>query len=40
MALVMDNPLFVVKPFINRFIDLTNGDRGFDEYVNIVLDSQ
>lgn len=39
MALVQENPLFVAKPFINRFINLTHGDKGFEEYVKIVLDS-
>lgn len=39
MALVLDNPLFVTKPFIQRFIDLTQGDKGFDDYVNVVLNS-
>ncbi|WP_192899930.1 hypothetical protein [Rodentibacter pneumotropicus] len=39
MVLVIENPLFVTKPFIQRFIDLTQGDKGFDEYVKIVLDS-
>ncbi|MCQ9120945.1 hypothetical protein BKG95_02300 [Rodentibacter pneumotropicus] len=39
MVLVMENPLFVTKPFIQRFIDLTQGDKDFDDYVKIVLDS-
>lgn len=39
MVLVLDNPLFVVKPFIQRFVDITNDDKAFDEYVNVVLNS-
>lgn len=39
MALLLDNPLFIAKPIIHRFVDLTNGDKGFEEYVKIVLDS-
>ncbi|WP_124210589.1 hypothetical protein [Vespertiliibacter pulmonis] len=39
MALVIDNPLFVTKPFIQRFIDLTNNDKAFNDYVNVVLAS-
>lgn len=39
MVLVLDNPLFVTKPFIQRFIDITNGDKAFDEYVNVILES-
>lgn len=39
MALVIDNPLFVSKPFVSRFIDFTNGDKAFEEYVQQVLAS-
>lgn len=39
MALVLDNPLFIAKPFIQRFIDLTQNDHAFEEYINVVLDS-
>lgn len=39
MVLVLDNPLFIAKPFIQRFVDITNDDKAFDEYVNVVLNS-
>ncbi|WP_439327590.1 hypothetical protein [Lonepinella sp. BR2357] len=39
MALLLDNPLFVTKPFIHRFIDLTNEDKAFDDYVETILAS-
>lgn len=39
MALLLDNPLFITKPFIHRFVDLTQGDNAFDEYVEIILKS-
>ncbi|MGX2956448.1 hypothetical protein ACWIYZ_05070 [Ursidibacter arcticus] len=39
MALLIENPLFVIKPFIEKFVNLTSGDKAFEEYVNIVLES-
>lgn len=39
MALLIDNPLFIAKPFIERFVDLTAGDQAFNDYVNVVLES-
>lgn len=39
MALVLDHPLFITKPFTQRFIDITHGDTAFDEYVNVILNS-
>lgn len=39
MALLIENPLFVEKPFIQRFVDLTNGDVQFEQYVKLILDS-
>lgn len=39
MALVLDNPLFITKPVIAKFVALTNGDKSFEDYVEIVLNS-
>lgn len=39
MALILDNPLFVTRPVVHRFIDLTNGDKAFDDYVDVILNS-
>lgn len=39
IVLILDNPLFITKPFVQRFIDITNGDKGFEEYVQVILDS-
>ena len=39
MVLIIDNPLFITKPFIQRFVDITQGDKGFDEYMEVVLNS-
>lgn len=39
MVLILDNPLFITKPFVQRFIDITNSDKGFEEYVQVILNS-
>ncbi|MBV6546416.1 hypothetical protein, partial [Ursidibacter maritimus] len=39
MALLIENPLFVTKLFIHRFINLTNNDGDFDDYVTLILDN-
>lgn len=39
MAMVIANPLFVAKPFVLKLVDLTNGDKAFEDYVKVVLDS-
>ncbi|MDH2997168.1 hypothetical protein A1D22_05715 [Pasteurellaceae bacterium LFhippo2] len=39
MALLIENPLFVAKPFIERFVDLTQEDTDFDDYVTLILDN-
>lgn len=40
MALVVEHPLFITKPFTQRFVDLTNDDKAFDDYVDVILNSQ
>lgn len=39
MALLTENPLFITKPFIHRFVDLTQGDQSLAEYVETILKS-
>lgn len=39
IALIIANPLFVAKPFIHRFVNLTNNDSDFDDYVELILNS-
>lgn len=39
MALVLDNPLFIAQPIAHRFVELTQNDAAFDEYVRVILES-
>lgn len=39
LALVVNNPLIITRPTISRIINLTNNDKAFDEYVEVVLKS-
>lgn len=39
MALIVDNPLFISPPFVYRFIDLTQNDKAFEDYVAVILKS-
>lgn len=39
MALLINNPLFIAKPFTQRIVDLTQNDKAFADYVQVILAS-
>lgn len=39
MAILTADPLFISKPSVARIVNITQGDKGFEDYVNIVLAS-
>lgn len=39
MVMLVENPLFLSKPFMHRLVDLTQGDLAFTDYVNTVLEA-
>lgn len=39
LALVIQHPLFIKRPAIHRFVDLTLGDTAFEQYINVICES-
>lgn len=39
MAGAINNPLFIKRPFVFRFVDVTKQDKAFEDYINVVLGS-
>lgn len=38
VVVITPNLLFVTDPDIKRLVNITNGDRAFEEYINTVLE--
>lgn len=39
MTAAIQHPLFITRPFIFRFVEVTKGDSAFAEYVKLVEES-
>lgn len=39
MVQLVKNPLFIAKPTAIKFVEITNGDKAFEDYVQIILES-
>lgn len=39
IVLLVENPLFLAKPFIHYLVDLSHQDTAFQEYVRVILEA-